>query len=590
VAPSSARDYFEKYLAERGATLKTESVMLRIALIYTVGKLVAWPTRRRFRGFTRACADPRTVQEELLHSILSLQAETGFGRDHHFAGIRTVEDFRRNVPVAPYEYVQPYIEKVQRGDLRALLTDDKIHMFALTSGTTAARKFIPVTSRYLTDYRRGWNYWGLRAFREHRPVSLKPIVQLVGDPEEFRTEAGIPCGSISGFTAQIQKRIVKRLYCVPACSGRIKDATARNYVALLFSLPRDVGMVLAANPSSLVMLARIADQHKDSLLSDMANGTLRRDLDIPGPIRAELESRLRKRPGKAREIRRIASRTGTLYPKDVWNTQLIGTWTGGSVGPYLRQLPRYFNATWIRDLGLVASEGRMTIPLQDDMPAGVLDVSTHFFEFIPESEADSQAPTVLGAHELEEGRHYFILMTTPYGLYRYDIRDLVKVIGFYEGTPVLQFLGKGNHFSNLTGEKLSEHHVTRSIDAVTRSQGIGPGTYSLAPVWDDAQTHYALFIERGDALDSDAGPEFLRNLEKCLREHNSEYESKRDSGRLGALRLMILPAGFWQQWDRERLRQSGGVAEQYKHPCLLGDVNFRTSVPVEREIRSLQAE
>lgn len=29
--------------------------------------------------------------------------------------------------------------------------------FALTSGTTAGRKFIPVTQQYLDDYRRGWN-------------------------------------------------------------------------------------------------------------------------------------------------------------------------------------------------------------------------------------------------------------------------------------------------------------------------------------------------------------------------------------------------------------------------------------------------
>jgi hypothetical protein len=564
--------------------------MLRIALIYTVGKLVAWPTRRRIRTFELACDNPQKVQEDLLRSILALQTETGFGRDHRFDQIQNVADFRRSIPVAPYEYVQPYIEKVQRGDLQALLTDDKIHMFALTSGTTAARKFIPVTPRYLADYRRGWNFWGLRAFREHRPVSLKPIVQLVGDPEEFRTEAGIPCGSISGFTAQIQKRIVRRLYCVPPSSGRIKDPIARNYVALLFSLPRDVGMVLAANPSSLVQLARIADQHKESLLRDLANGTLRSDLDIPGPIRAELEPRLKKRPSKAREFEQIISRSGTLYPKDVWKEMLIGTWTGGSVGPYLRQLPRYYNSKWIRDLGLVASEGRMTIPLQDHAPAGVLDVATHYFEFIPENEVESPSPVVLGAHELEEGRHYFILMTTAYGLYRYHIRDLVKVVGFHRSTPILQFLGKGNHFANLTGEKLSEHHVTRSVEEVTKHSGVGPAVYSLAPVWDDAQPYYGLFIERGDALDSDAGPTFLRGLERSLREHNSEYESKRDSGRLGPVRLMVLPPGFWQQWDRDRLRQSGGVAEQYKHPCLLGDVNFRASVAVEREVQPPKAE
>src|SRR5262245_6034919 len=348
--------------------------MLRILFIRTVGKLIGWPVRRRLWGFYDQCERPQAVQESVLQQTIGLQSDTQFGRDHGFSGIRTVADFRRQVPVAPYEYVQPYIERVQKGQIQALLADDAVHMFALTSGTTAARKFIPVTSRYLTNYGRGWNIWGLKAYRDHRDVSLRPIVQLVGDPDEFRTEAGIPCGSISGFTAQVQWRIIKRLYCVPACTGRIKDATARTYVALLFGLPRNAGMVLAANPSSLVMMARTADQHKESLIRDIAEGTLRRDLEIPDAIRAQIEPRLKRRPKKARQFEEIVHRTGTLYPKDIWQPEhtLIGTWTGGSVGPYLRQLTRYYGKTYVRDLGLVASEGRFTIPLTDETTSGVL--------------------------------------------------------------------------------------------------------------------------------------------------------------------------------------------------------------------------
>lgn len=560
--------------------------MFRKVLINTVGKLIAWPIRRRLRTFDRVTQAPQPLQEELLLSILRAQVDTQFGRDHGFAKIRTVADFRRQVPVAPYEYVHPYIEKVQRGDVRALLADPSVLMFALTSGTTASRKFIPVTPRYLADYRRGWNLWGLRALRDHRPVSLRPIVQLVGDPEEFRTEAGIPCGSISGFTASVQKRIIRRLYCVPASAGRIKDATARTYVALRFSLPRQVGMVLAANPSSLVVLARTADKFKEALIRDIADGTLSRDLEITPELRAQLSRRLKQHPRAARTLEAIAKRTGTLFPKDVWSPEhvLIGTWTGGSVGPYLRQLPQYYGATFLRDLGLVASEGRFTIPMQDHSASGVLDVTTHYFEFIPEEDADSQQPTVLGAHELLEGRHYFILPTTAYGLYRYDIRDLVKVTGFHGRTPLLQFLGKGNHFANLTGEKLSEHHVTRAMEAVARACGHAPAVYSVAPCWHDAQPYYGLFVERGDSLDGEAGRRFLRTFDAHMMEFNSEYESKRQSQRLGPVRLEVLPPGFWATWDRERLQRSGGVPEQYKHPCLIGDVQFRESAPVEQEV------
>src|SRR5438876_9191291 len=112
--------------------------MFRFFLIYTVGKLVAWPVRRSIRAFDRECFEPQRMQEELLREVVALHADTQFGRDHGFASIKTVEDFRRQVPVAPYEYYQPYIEKVKRGATRTLVSDPRVHMFVLTSGTTAS--------------------------------------------------------------------------------------------------------------------------------------------------------------------------------------------------------------------------------------------------------------------------------------------------------------------------------------------------------------------------------------------------------------------------------------------------------------------
>ena len=53
---------------------------------------------------------------------------------------------------------------------------------------------------------------------------------------------------------------------------------------------------------------------------------------------------------------------------------------------------------------------------------------------------------------------------------------------------------------------------------------------------------------------------------------------------LPVVRLALLPANAWQQWDRQRLLRTGGTIEQYKHPCLIPDLNFRSTMPVEREL------
>jgi hypothetical protein len=557
--------------------------MIGRLLFNFVGKIVATPVRRQLAAFEAATGRPRATQQALLQRLLARAAHTTFGRDHAFAAIHTVDDFRRRLPVAPYEYFEPYIARVRRGDLQALLAEELVHMFALTSGTTAARKFIPVTPRYLADYRRGWNLWGLRVFREHPEVKLRPIVQLSGDWQEFHTEAGIPCGSVTGLTATMQKRLIRWLYCVPACVGRVKDPAAKYYLALRLSLPRRVGLIIAANPSTLVNLARAGDQDKEHLLRDLHDGTLSRHVDVPADIRSELAWALRRRHvERARELEAIVSRTGTLYPKDYWPRDcLIGNWTGGSVGAYLRHFPRYYGATPVRDVGLLASEGRMTIPIADGTPSGVLDITTHYFEFLPEEEAERPHPVVLGAHEVQEGRTYFILPTTAFGLYRYHIHDLVRVTGFYHRTPLVEFLSKGAHFANLTGEKLSEYHVAGAMTDVLRDLNLTLTAYSLAPCWDEELPYYGLFVERGDLTGAAQGLALAAALEHRLGQVNVEYAAKRESLRLGPVRLEMVPTGTWQEWDRKRLARTGGTLEQYKHPCLIADPKFRESLPVE---------
>jgi hypothetical protein len=234
-------------------------------------------------------------------------------------------------------------------------------------------------------------------------------------------------------------------------------------------------------------------------------------------------------------------------------------------------------------VGLIASEGRMTIPFADATASGVLDVTTHYFEFLPEAEAGKPNPVTLAAHEVEQGRTYYILPTTAYGLYRYHISDLVRVTGFYNGTPLVEFLSKGSHFSNLTGEKLSEYHVTHAMQRALRDLDLTLNCYSVAPCWDDELPYYGLFVERGDVAGG-GGVSLARVLDRHLRELNDEYASKRDSRRLGAIRLELLPPGTWQQWDRQRLQRTGGTLEQYKHPCLIGDPGFRATMPVEEEL------
>lgn len=536
---------------------------------------------RDLAAFAEATKRPTDVQRALLFEILRREQSAAFGRDHRFADIRTLADFRRHLPITRYEYFEPYIERVKQGEFEAMFHRQKVLMFALTSGTTSARKFIPVTERFLRDHRRVWTAWGLHVFMSHPGLFRRAKLTFVSDDEEFRTPCGIPCGSISGLSARMQHWLVRGSYVLPPETAKIHDVHAKYYLAWRLGVQRDIGMWVSPNPSTHINLARFGERHADGIIRDVHDGTLSAEYAFPEPVVRRIAPLLKPNPARARELAAIAQRTGTLRPKDVWPTlELIGCWMGGSMAAYLRSFPTYFGDAVPRDIGLIASEARMTVTKDDNTPSGILEITSNYYEFVPADEIDSPQPTVLEAHELVEGRDYYILLTTKCGLYRYNIFDVVRCVGWHERTPMLMFLHKGSGISNLTGEKITEFQASSAVAHALAELNHRLKTYSLAPVWQQDEPYYGLFVEASDAVSNDFGRRLADAVDRHLKQANIEYATKRESERLGPVRVHLLQNGAWDEWDRHRLSTAKGTAEQYKHPCLITDLDFFKTAPL----------
>jgi hypothetical protein len=529
---------------------------------------------REFLAMTDRVED---IQRSLLLGRIARHAESQFGRDHHFREIRTLDDYRRHVPIGDYARHEPYIDRVRNGDVGALFgpgTD--VLMFAITSGTTNRPKTIPVTRESLQNYRDGWTTWGILAFDAHPDIiveGLRPILQIASDWRESFTPGGIPCGAITGLTAQMQNPLVRTTYCMPSAASRIKNIEAKYYIALRFSVYRDLGTTIAANPSTLLAMARLGDREKATLVRDIRDGTIDPKWEISPEIRKALRFRSRwKRRAASRRLDEVINKTGRLLPKDYWpNLEFLSNWMGGTMGAYLRNFPEYFGDKPVRDVGLIASEGRMTIPIEDGTPAGILDFRHHYFEFIPEDQVERDQPETVGATELIEGRNYFVVMSTAGGLHRYHIHDLVRCVGFVGKAPLIEFLNKGAHISSLSGEKLSEHQVVAAVEAAQRSLGLRLKSYLLLPTWGEPP-FYSLLVESDD-LDPGASSERLGDrVEAELQSQNVEYANKRETLRLAPVRIGRIPEGSWGHFQRRRLAKSGGTVEQYKQPHLIPDV------------------
>jgi len=92
-----------------------------------------------------ALSDPAKAQERVLHRLLEDYAVTDDGRQHGASNIESLEDYRRAYPARNYETYKPVIGRVMEGNASALLAEEPVG-WAITRGTTSGEsKFIPMT-------------------------------------------------------------------------------------------------------------------------------------------------------------------------------------------------------------------------------------------------------------------------------------------------------------------------------------------------------------------------------------------------------------------------------------------------------------
>ncbi len=373
--------------------------------------------RKCFSRFDQAASDIRRVQEQVLLAKVACNADSDFGRRHGFTHIDSVENFRQRVPVCDYSYLRPYIDRVRRGESGALFgPGEQVRMFALTSGTTDEPKYIPITESFLREYRTGWHIWGWGVYRDHRLAYEGDLLTIVSRHDEQTTPTGTPCGAVSGLMAEMQPRMVRSFYPAPPVVNRVHDAESKYYLILRLCLTRNITFCCTPNPSTLLRLSEIGNRRARELIRDIEQGGVSERCSIADPVRDRLRRRLRPSPRRARRLAKLLDREGRLLPRDYWpRLKILAVWKGGTVSLYLPRLAEAFGPVPTRDIGLLASEGRMSIPLSDDGSAGVLDLMHQFFEFIPEDEVDSEHPHTLLAPAVELGPRYYVVLTTSGG-------------------------------------------------------------------------------------------------------------------------------------------------------------------------------
>jgi hypothetical protein len=523
-----------------------------------VSLYLSWTDATLRAPLLRLAQRPAEAQRRTLLEIVRENAETEFGREHGFADVKSLADFRARTPVRDFDGLAPYIRR-QAAGAPALTAAPPVY-YARTSGTTGRFKDVPLTAAGLRQVKRAQKllaaslHAGTGFFRGQVLGFASPAVEGV-------TAAGAPYGSMSGGVYRSITPVVARKLFVPPGAYAVADYDRKYLLYALASVAApEVTGVATANPSTIQRVLDVVETDGERLVELLEGGPPAGMAEDEAAVVRAIRARVSDRAGRARALRALLAADGRLYAQALWpKLAAVATWTGGSCGIALEELiPRLPRGARIVELGYSASElmaaanvdavRNVCLPLLDE----------HVYELVPRAAREAGRDETLGLEEARVGEEYYVVVTTRSGLYRYDINDIVLAEEGVGQCVGLRFLQKGKGVTSVTGEKLSEHQAIAAVRDALRARGVAAAFFLLLA--DERERRYELLLELTDPAPLDA---LAADVDARLASSNEEFSAKRASGRLGPVTARLLRDGAGEAIKRAALA-AGARESQYK--------------------------
>lgn len=541
-------------------------------------------------NFIRKTYHPEAAQTHFLKTLLRHHQDTLLGREFGLQDITTVEQFRQKVPIWDYSDYEPYTDRIAQGEPNVLSPDPVVYI-NLTSGSTGKQKMVPVTRRFQASLQRatlactGFAIEALRRRSVGRPYPLEFGKVMIANSARLqgRTSAGIPYGPVTAGGLQRDKLLSQNLFAQPYKIAQVQDTASRHYLALLFALCNPGTRGMAANfPMLVLRICHYLEQYGESLIQDMERGTIADWLTLEPDIRSVLERQWSAFPQRAAELRQLLRTEGRLTPKAAWpRLAFVLTAFGGTSQFYFERFPEFFGDLPVFGGVFGTAEGNFSVYHDFDVEGGILALDSGFYEFVPEDQWQVAQPQTVMPTEVEVGRRYRILVTSYSGFYRYDIGDVIEVVGFYNQTPLIVFRHRRGGLLSSTTEKTTEFHATQTMQALQQEFNLHLEDFCITLSEREIPAHYWVNIELAADQQLNQPKQFLRRFDEWLGEFNRPYRTVRSS-EVPPPRLRILaPGSFAIVRQRQLLR--GTSDSQLKIPHINEDRQFLDGLTVLEE-------
>lgn len=521
------------------------------------------------KGVDHFTSIPVETQEKILMQIMDENKDTEYGKKIGFKDVHSVEDFQRIVPLSTYDTYADYVDRMLDGE-ENLMMARKCKRYCTSSGSVGKPKVLPKSGKDL------WNMQCMgfaatpacaaRWFKERGkkfPKQMGPVAIILTGHKMKDGKMGNGAGQVP-FT--YLKPISKFFMTTPNdfMYPENEDAVDSTYFHLRFALQRrDISFLGSMVVTLLTTMFDYLEGNWELICKDIEMGTIDPSIKCPPALRKKWEKKFKPMPKRAAEIRKECEKgfetpiAPRIWPDFVWSYGMVGS----NLQFYVQKLRRHIGDAPIHNMGYAAAEGYMAMPVELDVNDYVLLPRSIFFEFIPIDDPECERPLTIG--EVEVGKEYELIVTNFSGLYRYQIEDVVRVTGFYNKTPKIEFLYRNNLAMNIANEKTTTQMVDWAAAKVQEELGITFKGYSFYDDTASEPVRYMLLAEPEGEISKDKIPEIEKSLDNWLNESNEKYFKYRRWGMIGEPKVVFLKKDTYQDY-REMLKKQGKVLNQIK--------------------------
>ncbi|GEO10879.1 GH3 family domain-containing protein [Segetibacter aerophilus] len=482
-----------------------------------------------FNGLISREVKPGKAQKAVLLQLLKKAKLTAFGMHYHFNEILESADpiraFQEKVPVHDYDGMyDQWWHYLLKGHQNITWPGGQKY-FALSSGTTSNKKYIPVTSDMVSAIKKS----GMQ-----QVLSLKNFDL----PTDFFEKQILMLGSSTSLIQEIDH-----------FEGEISGISAAN-IPGWFSKFYKPGAEIASIENWDEKVKRIAEEAPGWDIGSISG--------IPSWVELMLKE--------------IISHNNLNTIHDIWPNLHVYTSGGVAFEPYRKSMEKLLARPLIYIDTYLASEGYLATQKRPNTNSMALIVDNGiFFEFVPFLEENiddegrvKQDAEVLTLQQAQENVEYVLLISTVSGTWRYMIGDTVIITD--KKRSEIQISGRTKHYLNVVGEQLSVQKMNMAIEKIEDVFDTEIKEFVASTVFENDEYKMKFVIGTDKEINTAEASEII---DAELSENNKNYKVARTKA-LKGVEVEAVPVEHFYSWSEE-FKKLGGQA---KIPRVMKEQDF----------------